>query len=118
MSTSADGLGSTVEARRIGRPGEREERRKGVDRARRRAAEDDAPRVVPAGVGQRRPRRREGAIEIGGPDQHRDLLEARQSLVDLQNQLVNLQVSHFIARLRLWRDLGLLFIDSEGMWNL
>ena len=53
-----------------------------------------------------------------GDAENRDLLEARQSLVDLQNQLVNQQVSHFIARLRLWQDLGLLFIDSEGMWSL
>lgn len=53
-----------------------------------------------------------------GDAENRDLLEARQSLVSLQNQLVSQQVNHFIARLRLWQDLGLLFIDSEGMWSL
>jgi outer membrane protein TolC len=55
-------------------------------------------------------------VESGDAD-NRDLLEARQALVDLQNQLVDLKVDHFIARLSLLRDLGLLFIDAEGMWK-
>ncbi|MCB9896387.1 MAG: TolC family protein [Planctomycetes bacterium] len=55
-------------------------------------------------------------VESGDAD-NRDLLEARQALVDLQNQLVSQKVSHFIARLSLMRDLGLLFIDDQGMWK-
>ena len=47
----------------------------------------------------------------------RDLLESRQSLVDSQNALIQVQLSHFIARLRLYRDLGLLFIDENGSWR-
>jgi len=47
----------------------------------------------------------------------RDLLDARQALIDAQNSLIDFQVDHFIARLGLYRDLGLLFIDPEGMWR-
>lgn len=54
-------------------------------------------------------------VEAGDVD-NRDLLEARQALTDFQNALVGLKVRHFIARLRLRRDLGVLFVDQEGMW--
>ena len=47
---------------------------------------------------------------------NRDLLEARQSLIDAQNALIRLKVSHFIGRLRLLRSLGILFIDEKGGW--
>lgn len=49
--------------------------------------------------------------------QQRDLSEARQSLNSALNQLIDLKVQHFIARLRLRRDLGILFINPEGMWE-
>jgi outer membrane protein TolC len=54
--------------------------------------------------------------EAGDVD-NRDLLDARQSLVDAQNALIDLKADHFIARLTLLRDMGLLFIDSKGMWT-
>lgn len=54
--------------------------------------------------------------EAGDLD-NRDLLEARQALFNAQNALIRLQVDHFIGRLRLLRDLGLLFVDEEGMWR-
>lgn len=47
----------------------------------------------------------------------RDLLEARQALINAQNQLIDLKASHFIQRLRLLRNLGTLFIDENGMWQ-
>lgn len=52
-----------------------------------------------------------------GDSDARDLLESRQTLVDAQNALIQFQVSHFVARLRLYRDLGLLFIDQDGNWR-
>lgn len=48
---------------------------------------------------------------------NRDLLEARQGLIDAQNSLIRLKVDHFIRRLRLLRTMGLLQIDSEGAWR-
>jgi outer membrane protein TolC len=52
-----------------------------------------------------------------GEAQTRDLLDARQGLINAQNALISLKVQHFIARLRLFRNLGVLFIDAEGMWR-
>ncbi len=49
--------------------------------------------------------------------QQRDLSEARQSLNNALNQLIDLKVQHFIARLRLKRNMGILFINAEGMWE-
>jgi len=51
-----------------------------------------------------------------GDAQSRDLLDARKSLVTAQNQLIDLQAQHLIARLRLFRNLGILFIGDDGMW--
>ncbi|MBL4844098.1 MAG: TolC family protein [Planctomycetes bacterium] len=48
---------------------------------------------------------------------NRDLLEARQGLIDAQNSLIRLKVDHFIRRLRLLRSLGLLEIDTQGRWK-
>ncbi len=53
-----------------------------------------------------------------GEAETRDLLDARQGLVNAQNALINLRVQHFVARLRLRRNLGVLFIDEEGMWRV
>jgi len=36
--------------------------------------------------------------------------------VDAQNQLIRLQAQHVIARLVLFRDLGILFLGDDGMW--
>lgn len=55
-------------------------------------------------------------VEAGEAD-NRELIDARQSLIDAQNQLIDLKASHFIARLRLLRNLGILFIDEDGMWR-
>ncbi|RKY19081.1 MAG: hypothetical protein DRQ55_11615 [Planctomycetota bacterium] len=52
-----------------------------------------------------------------GDSEARDLLESRQSLVDARNALIQVQVNHFIARLLLYRNLGLLFIDESGSWR-
>lgn len=54
--------------------------------------------------------------ESGSLD-NRDLLEARQALVNNKNALIRLKVDHFIARLSLLRDMGLFFIDDQGMWQ-
>ena len=47
----------------------------------------------------------------------RDKLEARQALNNARNRLIDLKVQHFVARLRLLRNLGILFVDEDGMWQ-
>ena len=48
---------------------------------------------------------------------NRDVVEAQQSLLDARNSLIREQVNYEIARLRLLRDLGIVFIDERGMWT-
>ena len=52
-----------------------------------------------------------------GDAETRDLLDARQSLTVVQNALIELKVQHFIARLRLLRNMGILFVGENGMWR-
>jgi len=52
-----------------------------------------------------------------GKLENRDLLEARQALVDAQNALIQLKAGHFIGRLTLLKDLGVFFVDERGMWR-
>jgi outer membrane protein TolC len=58
------------------------------------------------------------AMMSNGDVSSRDLLESRQALVSGQNQLIADRASHFIARLGFFRNLGLLFVDDEGRWNI
>lgn len=46
----------------------------------------------------------------------RDLVDAQNDLVNAQNQRTSALVDHTLARLRLWRDLGILYIKEDGTW--
>lgn len=64
-------------------------------------------------------RRRDNAdllLQAGRAD-IRDVLEAQEDLVDAQNALTNALVSYRIAELELQRDIGLLNVDSTGLWE-
>ena len=52
-----------------------------------------------------------------GEVSNRDVVESEQALLDARNSLINEQVNYEIARLRLLRDLGILFLDEEGIWK-
>jgi outer membrane protein TolC len=45
-----------------------------------------------------------------------DLVDAQEDLVDAQNQRTSALIDHTVARLRLWRDMGILYIESDGRW--
>ena len=51
-----------------------------------------------------------------GQGEARDLVEARNDLVDSQNQRTSRLVDHTLARLRLWQDMGVLYINDDGSW--
>ncbi len=51
-----------------------------------------------------------------GRGEARDLVDAQEDLVDAQNQKTSALVDHTLARLRLWRDMGILYISGDGSW--
>lgn len=51
-----------------------------------------------------------------GRGEARDLVEAQEDLVNAQNQRTSTLVDHTLARLRLWRDMGILYINRNGTW--
>ena len=53
--------------------------------------------------------------ELGRGDAQ-DLVDAQNDLLSAQNQRTSTVVSHTLARLRLWRDMGILYIREDGTW--
>ncbi|MCB1202622.1 MAG: TolC family protein [Verrucomicrobiae bacterium] len=51
-----------------------------------------------------------------GRGEARDLVDAQEDLVDAQNQRTATLIDHTLARLRLWRDMGILYINHDGSW--
>jgi len=47
----------------------------------------------------------------------RDLLEAQDALLDAQNSLTGALVDHAIAKLNFFRDVGILKVRPDGMWE-
>ena len=52
-----------------------------------------------------------------GRGQPRDLLDAQADLNNARNGRTTAVVSHTLARLRYWRDMGLLWIRDNGSWE-
>ena len=46
-----------------------------------------------------------------------DLVDAQNDLINSQNQLTSALISHTIAGLGFWRDMGILFIKEGGQWE-
>ena len=53
-----------------------------------------------------------------GEASNRDLLEARQKLVESKNAQIERRVQHLIQRLGVYRSLGILFIGADGKWSV
>ncbi len=51
-----------------------------------------------------------------GQGEARDLVDAQRDLVNAQNQRTATLVTHTLARLRLWQDMGILYINKDGSW--
>ncbi len=51
-----------------------------------------------------------------GKGEARDLVDAQNDLVNAQNQRTSTVVDHTLARMRLWRDMGILYISEDGSW--
>jgi outer membrane protein TolC len=46
----------------------------------------------------------------------RDLIDAQQDLIEARDLLTAALIAHTIARLQLWKDMGILFIRKDGRW--
>lgn len=51
-----------------------------------------------------------------GKGEARDLIDAQNDLVNAQNQRTSTVIDHSLARLRLWRDMGILYVSKDGSW--
>lgn len=46
----------------------------------------------------------------------RDLIDAQQDLVEARDQLTAALINHTLARIQLWKNIGILFIRKDGSW--
>jgi hypothetical protein len=47
----------------------------------------------------------------------RETVEAQNDLINARNALTAALVNHTIARLRFWRDMGILYVKENGQWE-
>jgi outer membrane protein TolC len=59
----------------------------------------------------------EEAFNLEGQGTALDLIDAQQDLIDARNLVVSTLINHTIARLQLWRDMGILFVRKDGSWE-
>ncbi len=45
-----------------------------------------------------------------------NLVDAQRDLNTTRNLMVSTTINHTLVRLRLWRDMGVLFIEKDGGW--
>lgn len=58
----------------------------------------------------------ENTLRELGQGTARDLIDAQQDLIDARDALTSALISHTLARLKLWKDMGVLFIRKDGSW--
>jgi outer membrane protein TolC len=46
----------------------------------------------------------------------RDLIDAQQDLIEAKDDLTSALIAHTLDRLRLWKDMGVLYIKKDGTW--
>jgi len=67
-------------------------------------------------LGKRRVREQELLAELGQGTAI-NLVDAQNDLTSAQNALTSALISHTIARLEFWRDMGILYIKEDGNWE-
>ncbi|MCB1210344.1 MAG: hypothetical protein KDK97_13505, partial [Verrucomicrobiales bacterium] len=58
----------------------------------------------------------ESELLTEGQGTARDLVDAQQDLIEARDSVNSTLITHTLARLQLWRDMGILFIKKEGDW--
>jgi outer membrane protein TolC len=59
----------------------------------------------------------EEALLEEGQGVARDLVDAQNRLIDARDIMVSASINHALARLELWKDMGILFIEKDGSWQ-
>lgn len=58
----------------------------------------------------------EEALMAEGQGTARDIVESQDRLITARDLVVSTKIDHVIARLQLWSDMGVLFIQKDGRW--
>lgn len=58
----------------------------------------------------------EEALMAEGQGTARDIVESQDRLITARDLVVSTKIDHVIARLQLWSDMGVLFIQKDGGW--
>ncbi|WP_395717481.1 TolC family protein [Prosthecobacter sp.] len=58
----------------------------------------------------------EEAFNAEGQGTAIDLVDAQRDMNSTRDLIVSTRISHALARLQLWRDMGVLFIEKDGSW--
>lgn len=58
----------------------------------------------------------EEALMAEGQGTARDIVESQDRLIAARDLVVSTKIDHVIARLQLWSDMGILFIQKDGRW--
>lgn len=58
----------------------------------------------------------EEAFNAEGQGTAIDLVDAQRDMNTTRNLMVSTRINHTLARLQLWRDMGVLFIEKDGSW--
>jgi len=67
-------------------------------------------------LSQRRVEEQQLLAELGEATAQ-DQVDAQNDLIQSQNDLTSALIAHTIARLGFWRDMGILYIGSNGLWK-
>ncbi len=59
----------------------------------------------------------QGLLAELGQATAQDQVDAQNDLIQSQNNLTSALISHTLARLRFWRDMGILYIGANGLWQ-
>lgn len=60
---------------------------------------------------------REEDYDREGRGQARDLIDAQAALIQANDDRIAALVNHTVARIQLWKDMGILFIKKDGRWE-
>ena len=74
--------------------------------------------IAQEGIGQAERRlEEETLLRDVGQGTARDLIDAQQDLIEAKDALTSALISHTVTRLRLWKDMGVLYISKDGLWT-